>query len=119
MCVVNASGEYVEFIMVSITYDELGVLYTPHYYDLKGGERLVDSATPPTMRPCAGALGLVRPVWDDETAAWTESATAEDIAAWELAHPAPVPPGPSPEEDMDALLVDHEYRLTLLELGVN
>ena len=25
---------------------------------------------------------------------------------------------PTAEEDMDALLVDHEYRLTLLELGV-
>lgn len=26
---------------------------------------------------------------------------------------------PSAQDDMDAMLVDHEYRLTLLELGVN
>jgi len=25
---------------------------------------------------------------------------------------------PSPQEDADALLVDHEFRLTLLELGI-
>ena len=25
---------------------------------------------------------------------------------------------PSPQDDMDAMLVDHEYRLTLLELGI-
>ena len=34
----------------------------------------------------------------------------------------PVVPEPDPEptaqDDMDAMLVDHEYRLTLLELGV-
>ena len=27
--------------------------------------------------------------------------------------------GPTAQDDADALLVDHEYRLTLLELGVN
>lgn len=32
--------------------------------------------------------------------------------------PEPVQPEPTPQEDMDAMLVDHEYRLTLLELGV-
>lgn len=31
--------------------------------------------------------------------------------------PDPAPP-PTAEEDRDAMLVDHEYRLTLLELGV-
>lgn len=29
-----------------------------------------------------------------------------------------VNPLPTPQEDNDAMLVDHEYRLTLLELGV-
>lgn len=27
-------------------------------------------------------------------------------------------PAPSPQDDMDGILVDHEYRLTLLELGI-
>lgn len=33
--------------------------------------------------------------------------------------PEPVEEEPSPQEDMDAMLVDHEYRLTLLEYGLN
>lgn len=31
---------------------------------------------------------------------------------------APPPPEPTESEDTAALLVDHEYRLTLLELGI-
>ncbi len=34
------------------------------------------------------------------------------------APPPPPEPLPTPQEDTDALMVDHEYRLTLLELGV-
>lgn len=28
------------------------------------------------------------------------------------------PPEPTAQDDMDAMMVDHEYRITLLELGV-
>lgn len=41
--------------------------------------------------------------------------TEEEIAADRAAIPEPPP---SEQEDVEALLVDHEYRLTLLELGV-
>ena len=42
--------------------------------------------------------------------------TDEEIAAQEDAlRPAPVP---DPQDDMDAMLVDHEFRLTMLELGI-
>ena len=42
--------------------------------------------------------------------------TTEEIAAQEDAlRPAPVP---DPQDDMDAMLVDHEFRLTMLELGI-
>jgi len=41
--------------------------------------------------------------------------TAEELEADRAAIPAPPP---SPQEDADAWLVEHEYRLTLLELGV-
>lgn len=42
--------------------------------------------------------------------------TAEEIAAQEEAlRPVPVP---DPQDDMDAMLVDHELRLTMLELGI-
>ena len=35
------------------------------------------------------------------------------------AQPEPAPePEPTAQEDNDAMLVDHEYRLTLVELGV-
>ena len=42
--------------------------------------------------------------------------TDEEIAAQEDAlRPVPVP---DPQDDMDAMLVDHELRLTMLELGI-
>ena len=42
--------------------------------------------------------------------------TDEEIAAQKDAlRPAPVP---DPQDDMDAMLVDHEFRLTMLELGI-
>lgn len=41
---------------------------------------------------------------------------AEEIAEQEEAlRPVPVP---DPQDDMDAMLVDHELRLTMLELGI-
>ena len=33
--------------------------------------------------------------------------------------PEPEPPEPTEEDDVNAMLVDHEYRLTLVELGLN
>ena len=42
--------------------------------------------------------------------------TAEEIAEQEEA--LKPEPAPSPQEDMDAMLVDHELRLTMLELGI-
>lgn len=38
--------------------------------------------------------------------------------AWKAEQPEPVEPEPTPQEDTDAMLVDHEFRITLLELGV-
>lgn len=90
------------------------------YYTLAEGESLVprtDECRQPTMKVYTGAPGYIRPKWDG--AGWVEGATDEEITAWELEHPSPViVQQPTPEEDMDALMVDHEYRLTLLELGV-
>lgn len=34
-------------------------------------------------------------------------------------NPEPTEPEPTPQDDVDAMLVDHEYRLTLLELGIS
>lgn len=51
----------------------------------------------------------------------TVTAMEPNIEAWEAwkASLQPVePPAPTAEDDMNAMLVDHEYRLTLMELGV-
>lgn len=46
---------------------------------------------------------------------------APNVEAWEAwkasLPPEPVPE-PTPQDDTDSMLVDHEYRITLLELGV-
>lgn len=48
-------------------------------------------------------------------------ADTEAIEVYEATHPEPTPaePEPTPDDDRDAMLVDLEYRVTLLELGVN
>lgn len=46
---------------------------------------------------------------------------AENGYTWEekpASPPVPQQAEPTPQEDTEALLVDHEYRLTLLELGL-
>ena len=48
----------------------------------------------------------------------TVTPNAEAWEAWKASLPADSAPPPTAEEDRDAMLVDHEYRLTLLELGV-
>lgn len=44
----------------------------------------------------------------------------EALATYEAEHPEPEPvePEPTPDDDRDAMLVDLEYRVTLLELGL-
>ena len=44
-----------------------------------------------------------------------------DVEAWEAwlaSLPPEQPPTPTAQEDTNAMLVDHEFRLTLMELGV-
>lgn len=48
---------------------------------------------------------------------WGEKPTVPDKLP--SSEPEPMASTPTPREDADALLIDHEYRLTLLELGVN
>ena len=57
---------------------------------------LVDSETTPDRKQHAGSTGFVRPRWDEDAEMWVEGATAEELAAWEAEHPAPV-------VDLDAL----------------
>lgn len=50
----------------------------------------------------------------EELTSITHVITTQD----EFISPEPKPEPPSAQDDTDAMLVDHEYRLTLLELGV-
>ena len=38
--------------------------------------------------------------------------------AYQADHPAPPDPEPTAEEDLMSMTVDHEYRITMLELGI-
>lgn len=52
----------------------------------------------------------------------TVTAYIPNVEAWEewkASLPEPSEPEPSEEEDTAAMLVDHEYRLTMLELGLS
>lgn len=134
-CVVDAEGYYKDLVLVAhqvvwrppeaVPGGELEppVMAVPvlewvvQDHSLAEGDRLIDT-TFPTRKPYTGADGFIRPRWNDGEETWVEGATAEETIAWELEHHAPEPPGPTPQEDADAMIVDHEYRLTLLELGV-
>ena len=92
-CVVDADGVYKTFVLVLMEQGE-----NPENvqgYTLAEGERLLD-APPPGIKMQAGGAGFVKPRWDEDAAAWVEGATAEELAAWEAAHPAPA-------VDLDAL----------------
>lgn len=102
-CVVDAERNYKTLVLVLMEQDEEGqIKENIQYYTLQDGEGLVDAIVP-FARSHADAPGLVRPRWDDETAAWAEGATAEEIAAWEVDHPAPANlAAPTAEEQLRA-----------------
>lgn len=95
-CVIDAQNAYKMFVLVLLEQDGTGMQKEViQYYTLSEGERLIDAA-PPVIRPYAGADGFIKPVW--EGSEWMESATNEEIAAWEAEHPAPPSPTPSREQ---------------------
>lgn len=89
-CVVDADGVYQTFVLVLLEQDEEGeTTENVQGYTLAAGEQLIDTALP-AMRQHAGTSGFITPKWDEDTEAWIEAATAEQIAAWEDEHPDPV-----------------------------
>lgn len=103
--VIDAEGRHVTYVLVKIRDKPLEDGGTEQIeevqnYTLKDGEQLVDTQ-PPVQRQHAGQTGFLAPVWDGE--AWSETATAEEIAAWEQAHPAPeVVPTPKSNAELEA-----------------
>ena len=88
-CVIDAQNFYKIFVLLRLVQMYQEQEWKIQNYTLAEGEQLVDTA-PPTMRPHAGAAGFISPKWDDDTSAWIEAATEDEIAAWEAEHPAPV-----------------------------
>ena len=54
---------------------------------------------------------------DNTVTAYTPNMDAWE--AWKASLPEPEPEQPTEEEDTAAMLVDHEFRLTMLELGLS
>ena len=104
-CVIDAAKKYTTFVLVQTverpqkdgsTVEAAEILH----YKLKDGETLID-AMPPVQRQHAGQTGFLAPVWDGE--AWSETATADEIAAWEQAHPAPeIKPAPKTNAELES-----------------
>ena len=87
--VADENGSYITLVRVQTERNVDGTqTETVLGYKLKEGETLLD-ALPPLIKDHAGGAGFVKPRWDEDTAAWVEGATAEELAAWEAAHPAP------------------------------
>ena len=103
--VIDAVGRHVTYVLVKIRDKPLEDGGTERVeevqnYTLKDGEQLVD-ASPPVMRQHAGSTGFISPVWDGSQ--WAETAAADEIAAWEKAHPAPeVVPAPKTNAELEA-----------------
>lgn len=102
--VVDAEGRHVTYVLVKIRDKPLEDGTTEQVeeiqnYTLKDGEQLID-AQPPVMRTHAGSTGFVSPIWDGSQ--WAETAAADEIAAWEQAHPAPeVKPVPKSNAELE------------------
>ena len=103
--VIDAKGEFVTFVLVQ-THDqtnergETESVQEIKSYSLKDGEQLID-AQPPIMRQHAGSTGFISPIWDGSD--WQETAAADEIAAWEKAHPAPeVVPAPKTNAELES-----------------
>lgn len=103
--VIDAEGRHVTYVLVKISDKPLEDGGTERVeevqnYTLKVGEQLVD-AQPPVMRQHAGSTGFISPIWGGSD--WQETATADEIAAWEQEHPAPeIKPAPKTNAELES-----------------
>ena len=103
--VIDAEGKHVTYVLVKIRDKPLEDGGTEQVeevqnYTLKDSEQLVD-ASPPVMRQHAGSTGFISPIWGGSD--WQETAAADEIAAWEQAHPAPeIKPAPKSNAELES-----------------
>ena len=102
-CIIDADNVYVDFVLV--IGDEV------QYYTLRPGETVIDA-------PCPVA-DFCRPRWTGN--AWEETATPEELAAWEAEMHPPMPdPPPDPVEtiaDLQRQLADLQAQMAALTGG--
>lgn len=90
-CIIDNAGTYIDLFSIKTDQASDGTTTeTVLGYTMAEGDRLID-ALPPIIKAHAGSAGFIKPKWDDDSAAWVEGASAEEIAAWEAEHPDPVP----------------------------
>lgn len=103
--VIDAEGKHVTYVLVKIRDKPLEdggaeQIEEVQNYTLKDGEQLVD-ASPPSMRQHAGSTGFISPIWGGSD--WQETATADEITAWEQEHPAPeIKPAPKTNAELES-----------------
>ena len=103
--VIDAEGKHVTYVLVKIRDKPLEdggaeQIEEVQNYTLKDGVQLVD-ASPPSMRQHAGSTGFISPIWGGSD--WQETATADEIAAWEQEHPAPeIKPAPKTNAELES-----------------
>lgn len=98
-CVINAKNIYRNYVEV-IDGEVQG-------YRLQPDETLV-RIDPPIMRTHAGVSGFVSaPCVNQDTMTWVAVDNEQEIAAWEVGHPAPSvkQPAPTPEQQAIAQLM--------------
>lgn len=75
-----------------------------------------------TIKLCSNDGFVLREIVSENYMRWYIS--GDTLVGTNAPEPEPVEPTPEPEpepsaqDDVDAMLIDHEYRLTLLELGL-
>ncbi len=116
-CVLDADHKYKTLVLVRVDADPEtgGDRETVLHYALQAGETLAE-ATPPALRPYAGASGYVAPAWGKDCG-WTEAATDAEIAAWEAEHPAPKA-DQTETQRLRAQLATLETQLTDLQMAL-
>lgn len=101
---------------INFTRSDTGNYGNPHSPANNGDYALPDAL----LQDYLDSMGFVHlEVSDDTVTRVTRNVEAYDAYIASLPpEPPPVPPEPSAEDTRDALLVDHELRITMLELGL-
>lgn len=120
-CIIDADGFFKDCVSVVYNIDEDGYKTEEIlYYSLAEDESLVDitdECRKPVIKKYSNSKGFIKPKWDKTL--WIEGATEKEILDWEKEHPALIiNQSPNPLADVESLVIDHEYRLALLELNI-